>query len=469
MFTGNYSYGSIARMLFNPASLANLSWTILGESLSNLFRKRGAYRNKLYVGGRKVLILGSGFGGTYALRHLVRSLNKNENVETTMVSDENFFLFTPLLHEVATGRIETRHIAYPIRKLHWRDRFNFIQGVVSKIDLNQHKVTTTVATLDFDYLVLALGSIADMTKLDSTGKKGGSVFTLKTLYDSRLLRNHIIGIFERANIEGDRQWQRQLLTFVVSGGGYTGLQIVTELRDFIHGSLIRYYRQINPDDVRIILIEEEPKIVAGLHTKLGAYAMQQLKRMGIEVRLGSRVTRVWDDHLEINRKEIVPTGTLIWAVGTVANPRIAELEVDKDSLGRVLVNEYLEVHGFPGVYAVGDCAHFKDQKSGNPIPPRAHTGVRQAKIAAHNILADIRGRSKKPYRYSHPAEMVSLGSTKAMFRFHSFRLYGFPARLIWLVAYSFLITGIHNRVRIIMDWLLSLIFGRDTPFIEPEK
>ena len=396
-FTGGYSYRSIARMALGPASLAKLSAALFWESLTVLFRGITG-RRRLHVGGRKVLILGSGFGGTYALRHLVHSLNRNENVETTMVSNENFFLFSPLLHEVAMGGIETRHVAYPIRRLHWRDRFNFIQTEVKKIDLSARQVITARGTLRFNYLVLALGSVTDMPEFDASGKRKGNIFTLKTLHDSMLVRNHIIGVFEQASTEKDPQRQRQLLTFVVSGAGYTGLQVVTELRDFIYRSLIRFYKTIDSNTIRTILVEAEPKIVAELHTKLGAYAMKCLQQMGIEVRLRSRVTRVWEDRVEINNTEIVPTSTLIWVAGVVANPRIAELDATSDSTGRVLVNQYLEVPGFPGVYAVGDCAHFEDPGSGQPIPPRAHTAVRQAKIAAHNILAEIRGRDKKAYR-----------------------------------------------------------------------
>lgn len=328
---------------------------------------------------------------------------------------------------------------------------------------------TTVGILDFDYLILALGSVTDMSQLDSAGEKGVNVFTLKTLRDSMLIRNHIIGVFEQASIQREPDRQRQLLTFIVSGGGYIGIQLVTQLRDLIHGNLVGFYKAIDPDNIRIILVEVEPKIVAELHTKLGAYAMKHLQRMGIEVRLRSRVTRVWEDHVEINGIELVPTSTLIWVAGMVANPRIAELDADKDSIGRVLVNEYLEVPGFPGVYAVGDCAHFKDPRTGQPIPPRAHMAVRQAKIAAHNILAEIRGRDKKPYRYSNTPEILSLGASKAALRFRGLRLYGFLARLIWLVAYSLLVTGTYNRVRIITDWLLSLFFGRDITFLKLMK
>ena len=469
MLTGSYSYKSIAWMTLKPASVAKFSVILLWEGLRSLFHKAEVPPRKLYVGSRKVLILGSGFGGTYALRYLVHSLNRNENVETTMVSDENFFLFSPLLHEVAMGGIETRHIAYPIRRLHWRDRFNFIQADVEKIDLSSRRVVTTAGILDFDYIILALGSVTDMSELVSVAEKQVNVFTLTTLHDSILIRNHIIRVFEQANMQKDPERQRQLLTFVVSGGGYIGIQLVTQLEDLIRRNLVKFYNSIDPDNIRIILVEAGPKIVADLHSKLGAYAMRYLQRVGIEVRLRSRITCVWQDHVEINGVEILPTSTIVWVTGVVANPRIAELDVDKDSIGRVLVNEYLEVPGAPGVYAVGDCTCFTDPRSGQPIPLRAHIAVRQAKIAAHNILAEIRGRDKKPYRYSDAPQVLSLGTSNAVLRFLGLRLYGFPARLSWLVAYSFLVTGTYNRIRIITDWLLSLVFGRDITLLKHIK
>ncbi len=467
MFTGSYSYTSIARMVFNPTSLTKLSIALFWEFLNSLFRRGVAHPKRLHVGNKKVLLLGSGFGGTYVLRRLMPALNRNENVETTMVSDENFFLFSPLLHEVAAGGIETRHVAYPIRRLHWRDRFNFVQAGVEKIDLRARKVITTTGALEFDYLVLALGSITSIPKFISAGEnERQKIFTLKTLRDSMLIRNQIIGAFERASIEKEPERQKQLLTFVVSGAGYTGIQVVTELRDFIHRTLLKFYKTITPENVRIILIEAESSIGTDLHPKLGAYALKCLQHMKIELRLKSKITCVGENHVEVNGKEIVPTNTLIWVAGTIANPRVAELDTGKDSFGRVLVNGYLEVPGFSGVYAIGDCAHFEDRGSGQPVPPRAHTAAHQAKIAALNILAEIRGRDKKQYRHFKPPEMVSLGAFNAMFRFYGLRVYGFAARLIWLVVYSLLVTGAYNRIRIVMDWLLSLVFGRDTTFLK---
>jgi NADH dehydrogenase len=255
----------------------------------------------------------------------------------------------------------------------------------------------------------------------------------------------------------------------VSGGGYAGIQLVAELRDFIFRNLIRFYKAVDTHNIRIILVEAERRIVAELHTKLGAYAMKHLQRMRIEVRLRSRVTHVWEGHVEINGMEIMPTSTLIWVPGVVANPRIAELDVEKDSIGRLLVDQYMEVLGVPGVYAAGDCTHVEDPGSGQPIPPRAHTAVRQAKIVAHNILAEIRGTDKKPYRYSNPAELLSLGTSNAVLRFRGLRLYGFLARLMWFVGYSSLVTGTYNRVRIVIDWLLSLVFGRDITLLRLKK
>ena len=466
MFTGGYPYRRIAWMGLKPISMIRFSSALIWESLVGLFQKEASDRRKLDVSGKRVLILGNGFGGTYALRHLVPSLNRNENVDITMVSDENFFLFTPLLHEVAMGRIEPRHIAYPIRRLHWRDRFAFLLATVEKIDLRSRKVATSKGVLDFDYLILALGSVSNIPDAAVAGK---NIFTLKTLYDSMLLRNKIIDLFEAVSSEKDLMQRRQFLTFIVAGASYTGIQLVTELRDFIHRSLIKFYRITDPKQVRIILIEPEAKIIPELPTKLALYVMKHLQEMGIEIRLRSRITRLSEDRIEINGMEEVPTNTVVWAAGVLANPLISELEVEKDELGRVFVNEYLEVPGHAGVYAVGDCAHFEDPQSGKPIPPRAHLAVRQAKVAALNILAEIRGRHKKPYRYSNPPEMISLGASRAVLRFYGFQLYGFSARFIWLSAYSLLITGMGNRSRIVLDWLLSFVLGRDTALLKFKK
>lgn len=394
------------------------------------------------------------------MKHLIQAQKLSDNMEITIVSDENFFLFSPLLHEVAMGRIEASHIAYPIRKLPKRDRFTLVLASVEEINLDKRQVKTSSGTLDFDYLVLALGCVVDGSVFSASASDKRNTFTLKTLSDAIRLRSHLIDIFEQANQLKSKSQQRQLLTFVISGSGYIGVQLAAELRDSIFKNLVRFYPAIDRNNIRIILVQEEPRILAQLHAKFGLYALKHLQRMGIEIRLKSQLTGGGADYVEINNSETIPTSTVIGVTSVLANRQIARLGIDKDSTGRVCVGEYLEVPKFPGIFALGDCAHFREPKTGQPIPHRAHTTVRQAKVAAYNILADIRGRNKKPYRYSNPFDAVTLGNSKAVFRFGGLRLYGILARLICLVGYSLLVTGTRNRIRILTDWLLSAIFRR---------
>jgi NADH dehydrogenase len=411
-------------------------------------------------GPAKILILGSGFGGAYALRRMLDLLKPADNLDISLVSSENFFLFTPFLHMVAMGSIDTRHIAYPIRRLQSRDRFKFVQAEVLGIDLKKREVQTSAGSKNYDYLLLALGSVTRMPDFPLIPGSSGC-FTLKTMNDSVLIRNHIISRFEQASAADDPQKIRELLTFVVAGAGYTGIQLITELRDFIHRSLLRFYRSVKPADVCILLVETEPKIMAGSKEKISAHVERCLRDMGVEVKLNSRITRIEGSTVEINGGEIVRAGTVLWVAGVVSNPLIANMAAQVDEIGRIPVDDFLEVPGYPGVYAVGDCSRFVDRASGFAIPPRAHTTVRQAKKAAYNILAEVRGKPRKPYQFSNPFDTVSLGSTRAVFRYHGFYLFGIPARLIWLAGYITLSTGYYTRARILTDWLLSAIFGRD--------
>jgi NADH dehydrogenase len=412
MFTGGYAYKTIAWMIFNPMSISRLWFVLVREGLRMPFRRPSSPR-KLLVRTQKILILGSGFGGTYVLRKLLPSLNRNENIDTVMISDENFFLFTPLLHEVAMGKIETRHVAFPIRKLGWKDRFTFVQDKVLEIDVENRRVTTTRSSYEFNYLVLALGSVTDIPSFKS---QSDILFTLKTLHDSMLVRNHIIEVFERAENERDLELRRSLLTFVVCGAGYTGIQVVTELRDFVYRSLLKFYRDIRPEEVKIVLVEAEPSLLSGLPTNLSSYVSKQLRSKGIELFLDSRITDVDSTSVEINGNKVMSIGTLLWVAGVKANPVVSSITSRKDAQGRIVVNEFLEATDWPGVYALGDCIHFEDKSSGATVPPRAHHAVRQAKIVAHNILAEIRGWDKRVYSFKNNTEIISLGSSDAVFK-----------------------------------------------------
>ncbi|MBI2917735.1 MAG: FAD-dependent oxidoreductase [Chloroflexi bacterium] len=449
LFTGGHSYGHTLRTALAPGFLVRL----LAEAMRHRWRPSTA------DGPLRIVVLGAGFGGVYTTLRLERSLKRLAGIQITLVNRDNFFLFAPLLHEVATGGIETRHIALPIRALRGRRRFRFVSTEVQSIDLDGKRLITGEEEIGYDYLVLAPGGSPDITG----SPEFSSAFTLKTLYDGIHLRNHIIGLFEDADARPERQ--AELLTFVVVGGGAVGVQVVAEIRDFVFRHLLSKYPGIDRSQVRVLLVNPEPRLLPDMDAKIAKYAGDQLQKKGIEIRFGSRLTRVWDTGMELDGREIIPTQTVVWSGGIRASPLLAELPVARDELGRVMVDRYLGVPGFPGVYALGDAAHFADPATGRPLPARAHIAVRQPRTVAGNIVAELTGGRRRPFSPPWMADMVSLGSHSAALKLFGLRVYGFPARVLWLSGYLALLPHNHNRIRVAADWLLSLFFGRDTTLL----
>jgi NADH dehydrogenase len=329
---------------------------------------------------------------------------------------------------------------------------------VLKIDLERKQVITSVETLGYDYLAIALGSI---TKIPPVQNKAQRVFTLKTLQDAILLKNHLVKVFEEANAQKDPKRVRQLLTFVISGGGYAGVQFTATLADVLRRYFTRYYRSIKSEDIRIILIEEKGRIIHNLDSAHGEYIERHLRDSGVQIMLNSRVTRAANGVLEINGKEMISTSTLVCVTGVQANPRVAEMDVEKDNLGRVRVNDYLQLPKYPGVYVLGDCAFFCPSGLTQPASPRAHNAVRQAKVVAYNIAAELHGSAKRHYKYTDSAEVISLGRSKALLRFHQSWIHGLPAIFFFVISYSLLAVGAKTKLMVILDWLTSRIFGPD--------
>ncbi len=466
MFTGAYSYKSMMLDMLRPGVFLRFYSTLLREAIGMLTHRKTSTPRSLDIGRKKIVVLGSGFGGISTLRYLVRKLNKNDNVDTVMISRDNYFLFSPLIHEVALGGIEPRHIAYPIRRIHQRDRFTFVQSEVKDINLKKREVTTTAGNFSYDYLVVSLGGVPVKPGIKT---KDEPFYTLSTLRDCRLLRDHIIGILERASIEKDPVRRKHQLAFVVSGSGYIGVQIITELHDFVVKNIQRYYRSIPLQDVRMVLVETEATVMPKIDSKLRIFAEKHITRMGIETRVNSHIASYIQGNIKLNNDETIPAETVIWVAGQVAHLLVADLPVAKDSAGCVVVNSFMEIPDFQGVYAVGDCAHFDNPKTGLPIPPRAHTAVRQGKTAAHNILADLRGLGKKRYVYSEGGEFVTLGDSNAMMRIGRLRFYGFPTRILWLTIYTLLLSGTYNRTRVMLDWMLAIIFGRQLTYFDYDR
>ncbi len=459
MFTGALPYRSIFGRLLSPRLWWSFARAALGgpapatrpASEGSMIQSRST---------RNVLILGGGFAGVTTALKLEKRLRRDPGVRITLVSDENYFLFTPMLHEVASGHIETRHIAEPIRRLRGKRRFDFVQADVQAVDLDAKVVRTHRGDMPYDALVLALGSVTDYDAIEG---KRQHVLGLKSLTDAMALRNHVIRMFERADASSADP--SQALTFVVVGGGITGVQAVADVNDLVRRALTHEYVRIHPDSIRVLLLQDHDSVLPEMHPRMAEAARRTLEDSGVEVLTGTAVTDVGEGWVQLDGRRRIDTGTVVWAPGIQANPVSAALPVPRDGIGRIRVNDRLEVPGYPGVYALGDNAHQPHHVTGAPLPPTAHIAIRQPRAVAHNVAAFLRGGAPRAYHYWHMGQMVSLGPRSASAEVLGVRVHGFVGRLFWQAAYSTLMKGRHNQVRVLADWSLTGVFGRDSTLL----
>ncbi len=411
------------------------------------------------AGTSRVVVLGGGFAGIGAAASLVKSLGREANVEITLVSRHNYFLFIPMLHEAATGAVEPRHVAQPIRRAFRGKGLSFHKAEVRSIDLEARQVQTDRAVLDFDYLVMAMGSDTNFFGLEASSPH---VFELKDLSDARTLHCHILEMFEIACSQDNPEARKPCLNFVVAGAGPTGVELTAEIHDFVHHTVLKDYPALSLDDVGISLVEMADRVLPGLDEPLSRVALTKLKSKRINLLLGTRISKITDQGLELNGEREVQTRTVVWTAGVKASPVLANLPVERDRIGRVVVDQYLQVPGHPGVYAVGDSASCQDPTTKKPFPPTAQVAVRQGGHVAQNIVAAIRDRPARPFEHVSWAGLVSLGSNAAIVDFSGFRLYGRPASFMWRLVYLTKLPGRQNKVLVALDWLLSLFFERNT-------
>jgi len=464
MFTGAYPYRYLALRLLSP----RLWWQAAAAVVHRFFNRPQARGEDVPENAResspdpkRIVVLGGGFGGMGVVRRLERALSRDPTIEITLVSDENFFLFTPMLHEVATGGIETRHIAMPIRRLRNRRRFRFTQARVEGIDLERRTVATNRGDIGYDVLVLALGSETD-TRLIAGHEH--HVLGLKTLTDGITLRNHVIRMFEDASAGEDNP--SALLTFCVVGGGTNGVQTAGDLNEMVRRELPRDYTAISSHRVRVILIHDEPRLLPDLHPKIALWARQALEERGVEVWTNTSVGEVDEGGLTLPNGTRVESRSVIWTPGIVANPVVSALPgVEHDELGRVVVDEFLRLPNYPEVFALGDNACQPDPRTGIPVPATAHVAVRQPRAVAPNVIAHLRGGRMRSYHYLHMGQLVSLGPRDALAQVFNVRLRGFFTRLLWQSAYSALMPGRYAQVRVLTDWVLVQMFGRDSTLL----
>lgn len=415
----------------------------------------------------KILILGGGFGGLYAALELEKTIAKDANVDITLINKENYILFTPMLHEVAASDLDITHIVNPIRKL--LKRIRFFHGNVESIDLLKKRVVASHVTehhehkLTYDYLLIALGSETNFH--DLPGKE--NAVTMKTLGDAIHLRNRIIENLEAADFECFPDLREPLLTVVVGGGGFAGVETIASVNDFMREAL-KFYPHIKEEMLRLVLVHSGNVILPELGEKLGAYAQRKLAERNVEIKTHARVKSFVNSTVVLGDGTTIKADTLVWTAGTSPCALLETLPCVKDH-GRVVVNQYMEVDGFTGVWALGDCAYVCDPRTGKPYPPTAQHALRQGKVAGQNIVAAVRGTRKRPFAFTTIGALATIGRRTGVAQVFGVSFSGFIAWWMWRTIYLSKLPRFEKKIRVALDWTLDLLFSKDLVKFETHR
>jgi NADH:quinone reductase (non-electrogenic) len=407
----------------------------------------------------RIVIAGGGFAGLYASRHFERTLARRPDIEVTLISRENFILFTPMLHEVAAGDISPGDIVNPLRRI--LRRVHVVVAEIEAIDVMNRKVRCHNAlqdvelTFPFDHLLLAVGSETNFFNIP--GVRDWAV-TLKNLADAAVLRNRVVALLEEASLRRDEPTQRELLTFVTVGGGFSGAETTGAVNDFLRETA-RFYPSVRPELIRTVLVEGGKHLLPELGEQLGGYAENKLSERGVVVMKGARVTSYDGSVVKLNNGTSISAVTLIWTAGAKPGAVIDKLPCEKQG-GRILVDECLAVAKVPGLWAVGDCAAVPDG-TGKFYPPTAQHGMREAVVAAKNIARAIGGQPLKPFRYKTIGMLASLGHHTGVAVLFGIKFSGFVAWWMWRSVYLAKLPRLAKKLRVAMDWTQDLFFGRE--------
>ena len=455
---------------------------------------------------KRVIILGSGFAGIEILKRLQNEFRDDDRVEIILVSKDNFLLFTPMLPEVSIGMIETRDIVTSVRI--FCKGATFYQSVVKSIDFTKREVVIANIignqydydrmhshVLYYDYLVIALGSETNFFGNKELEKHS---FTMKSIDDALILRNHIINVLEQASLEVNEHIQngilksevlaadieylcKSLLTFVVVGGGFSGIETIGALNDFIRETTKVFYKGINTKDVRVLLINGDDKILDEVGDELGKFALQKLKERGVEFILNRFVDKVSKNYLKLDNGLTIPSYTIVWTAGVIPGSLVKNLRCKHDKDGRIVVNGYLQLDEYHEVYAVGDCASITDLKTGQPYPATAQHAIREGKIAAHNIITKLNSelnrkytykiKKKKPktFTYKTRGMMAEMGKRVGVATILGLKFKGLLAWWLWRTFYLAQVPTVRKRLKVILNWSLDTLYKPDVAMIQRVK
>jgi len=421
---------------------------------------------------KKIVILGGGYGGVECTRKLEKYFKNDNDIEIVLINEDNFLLFTPMLPQVAAGMLATRNIVMPIRTI--VKKTTFYEGRVKNID-PYGKVVNLWGTsekrgisIHYDFLVVSLGSETNFFGMSDVEKYS---YTMKTLNDAMAIRNRVIDMLEQAENESNPILRKSLLNIVIVGGGFAGIETAGEIMDFLLDAR-KYYPKIPKDEIKVMVLEALPSILPGFSEKLTKFAHNLLTKHGIEIKLKTAVTSF--DGREIMMKKIedgpekennsereaIQTRTMIWTAG-VTPVNTIKRSMFKTERGKIIVNEFLEVLEFPGVFAIGDCALFLDPTTNRPFPPTAQLAEAQAKSAAHNLYSLIRNKDMKKFEFRSRGQMAIIGKRNGVASFFGINISGIWAWALWRNVYISKIPKWDKRLRVLLDWIIDMFFDRD--------
>ncbi len=405
---------------------------------------------------RRVVIIGGGFGGLNAARSLRRA-----PVDVTLVDRRNYHLFQPLLYQVATGGLSPANISATLRSIFKRQKnTRVLLAEVCDFDLVQRKVILTDGELPYDWLIVASGSSHSYFGHDQWAELAPG---LKTIENATEIRRRIFLAFEAAERETDAERIREWLTFVVVGGGPTGVELAGTLAEIAKDTLRNEFRSIDPSHARVVLVEGGSRVLQAYPPELSGKAQRQLEQLGVVVRTGSLVTDVGPDRVTVRsgeRADLIPTRTVLWSAGVKASPlgaRLAEAaKIETDRVGRVPVGPNLSVPGFPEVFVIGDLAHCPGE-DGQPLAGVAPVAMQQGHYVAERIRGQANGGSVRPFTYHDRGTMATIGRRHAVAWIGGFQFAGYPAWLLWLFVHLMYIVGFQNRVLVLLQWAWNFV------------
>lgn len=422
---------------------------------------------------KRVLILGAGAAGISTALELKKASAGAPGLEVTLVDQRDYHYPLPFIWHVVSGSVEPSHISFPLHALLRRrgaeGPVKFKQSRVQGIDVERKVVSTDNGELEWDYLVVALGSTTNFFGMADVEE---SSLILKSLKDAVSIHNHILDNYEAALREGDEQRQRELLTFVVVGGGPTGIELAAAIQDFVRKALIRDYPSLM-SQTRVLLVEAQDALLSGMKAKMSELAISRLRSRGIEVLLKTRITKVWSGGIQTADGQTIATNAVIWVAGVKPVAVVESLPFNKAKGGRIMVNQYLEVPESPGVYVLGDCAYLLQENGSVPYPPTQQVAERQGPACARNIVRAMRGQDQRPFRYKFKGQLIYMGRNLTVAQLGDRVFDGFAAGLLrrvyylWVfISYLGLPTEFRRKLGAVRDWIPAYFYHRNTAHLE---